>query len=152
MDISHSDKRGNVSHGSVHNPTCWAPTKCNNSNHRLVVNTQICRLQRRSHTRRYLAPLVCISSLSLAQRSERRSGYHCLASCSLFSGLQVENRSARGTQKTDSIRFIIVLGCLAMVRHNDRPCETDKVHKGWTFLTRGHNARGHGDTARLLPR
>lgn len=151
MDISHSDKRGNVSRGSVHSPTCWAPTKCNNSNHRLVVSTQICRLQRQSHTRRYLAPSVCISSRSLAQRSERRSGYHCLASCSLFSWLQVENRIARGTEDGLNTLYHCV-GCLAMVRHNDRPCETDKVHKGWTFFTRGHNARGHGDTARLLPR
>jgi len=151
MDISHSDKRGNVSHGSVHSPTCWAPTKCNNSNHRLVVSTQICHLQRQSHTRRYLALSVCISSRSLAQRSERRSGYHCLASCSLFSWLQVENSIARGTQKTDSIRFIIVLDvwlwCATMIV----PVKPIKYTRDGLF-TRGHNARGHGDTARLLPR
>jgi hypothetical protein len=84
--------------------------------HHLVVHTQIEHPQKRNHNRRCLVLLVCISSQSPAQRSEKRSDYQCLASCSLTGGLEVENKTARGTQNTDSIHFIILdHGCATMI-------------------------------------
>jgi hypothetical protein len=113
--------------------------KCSNSIHRLVVHTQTDRLQKQNHNRPCLVPSVCISSLSLAQRSERKSGYQCLSSCLLTSGLEVEIETARGTQKMGPVHFIILdHGCATMIV----PVKPTKVHKGWTFLTRGHHARG----------